>query len=120
MLEKIEKIENLQKNEIQLKKNKKDIESYKPQVNPSEINFFKITPKGRKRIRRKNNSISVDDEKEYSTEELINQIESNPERFSPNVLMRPLFQEKILPNICYVGGPNELKYWMQLKLFFDN
>ena len=34
--------------------------------------------------------------------------------------MRPLFQEKILPNICYVGGPNELKYWMQLKLFFDN
>ena len=51
---------------------------------------------------------------------LINQIESNPELFSPNVLMRPLFQEKILPNICYVGGPNELKYWMQLKLFFDN
>ena len=33
--------------------------------------------------------------------------------------MRPLFQEKILPNICYIGGPNELKYWMQLKLFFD-
>ncbi len=101
-------------------KNKKHIESYKPQVNPSEINFFKITPNGRKRIRIKNNAISVDDEKEYSTEELINQIESNPERFSPNVLMRPLFQEKILPNICYVGGPNELKYWMQLKLFFDN
>ena len=106
--------------ENQIEKNKKDIESYKPQVNPSEINFFKITSKGRKRIRRKNNAILVDDEKEYSTQEFINQIESNPERFSPNVLMRPLFQEKILPNICYVGGPNELKYWMQLKLFFDN
>ena len=106
--------------ENQIEKNKKDIGSYKPQVNPSEINFFKITSKGRKRIRRKNNAILVDDEKEYSTQELINQIESNPERFSPNVLMRPLFQEKILPNICYVGGPNELKYWMQLKLFFDN
>ena len=55
--------------EKQIEKNKKDIESYKSQVNPSEINFFKITPKGRKRIRRKNNAISVDDEKEYSTEE---------------------------------------------------
>jgi len=34
--------------------------------------------------------------------------------------MRPLYQEKILPNICYVGGPNELKYWMQLKTYFEN
>ena len=34
--------------------------------------------------------------------------------------MRALYQEKILPNVCYVGGPNELKYWMQLKLYFEN
>ena len=34
--------------------------------------------------------------------------------------MRPLYQEKILPNVCYLGGPNELKYWMQLKLYFEN
>ena len=105
--------------ENQITKIKKKIQSYKPQVNPSEINFFKITSNGRKRIRRKNKQILVDDEKEYSIKQLIDQIDLNPELFSPNVLMRPLFQEKILPNICYIGGPNELKYWMQLKLFFD-
>ena len=62
----------------------------------------------------------IDDENEYTSGDLINQIETNPELFSPNVLMRPLYQEKILPNVCYLGGPNELKYWMQLKLYFEN
>jgi len=46
-------------------------------------------------------------------------VETSPEKFSPNVLMRPLFQEVILPNICYIGGGGELAYWMQLKNFFE-
>ncbi len=104
----------------QISQTKKLFNSYKPQVNPSEINFFKITPKGRKRIRKKKDLFKVDDENEYTSEDLIKQIESNPELFSPNVLMRPLYQERILPNICYVGGPSELGYWMQLKLYFNN
>ena len=33
--------------------------------------------------------------------------------------MRPLYQEIVLPNVCYVGGPNELRYWLQLKTYFD-
>ena len=37
---------------------------------------------------------------------------------SPNVLLRPLYQEKILPNIAYVGGGAEISYWMQLKQIF--
>ena len=104
----------------QTSKIKNDIKSFKPQVNPSEINFFKITKNGRKRIRKIGKQFIVDDEDQYTLDELINQIESNPELFSPNVLMRPLYQEIILPNVCYVGGPNELKYWMQLKLYFKN
>ena len=47
------------------------------------------------------------------------EIEENPEQFSPNVLLRPVFQEFILPNIAYVGGESELSYWMQLKTSFD-
>ena len=43
-----------------------------------------------------------------------------PERFSPNVLLRPLYQEVILPNIAYVGGGGEISYWLQLKAFFEN
>ena len=104
----------------QILKIKNDIKSFKPQVNPSNVNFFKITSLGRKRIRKKDKLFIVDDENDYTSGDLINQIETNPELFSPNVLMRPLYQEKILPNVCYLGGPNELKYWMQLKIYFEN
>ncbi|MBT8260559.1 MAG: bacillithiol biosynthesis cysteine-adding enzyme BshC, partial [Bacteroidia bacterium] len=41
-----------------------------------------------------------------------------PERFSPNVIVRPLYQEVILPNLCYIGGGGELAYWLQLKSYF--
>src|SRR5690606_41008214 len=44
---------------------------------------------------------------------------SHPERFSPNVLLRPLYQETILPNVAYIGGGGELAYWLQLKPLFD-
>jgi len=46
-------------------------------------------------------------------------VESNPEKFSPNVALRPVYQEVILPNLAYVGGPGELAYWLQLKSNFD-
>ena len=47
-------------------------------------------------------------------------INNFPERFSPNVLFRTLYQEKILPNLAYVGGGGEISYWLQLKAFFEN
>ena len=68
-----------------------------------EINFFKIS-KG-KRIR-------IDGE--VSERE----VDNNPEYFSPNVLIRPLYQEFLLPNLAYIGGGAEVSYWMQLKDFF--
>ena len=46
-------------------------------------------------------------------------LESNVERFSPNVVLRPLYQEMILPNLAYLGGPAEVVYWLQLKGVFD-
>ena len=49
-----------------------------------------------------------------------NEIEIFPERFSPNAALRPLYQETILPNIAYVGGPAEIAYWMQLNSVFDH
>ena len=44
----------------------------------------------------------------------------SPGRFSPNVILRPLYQEMILPNLAYVGGPSEISYWLQLKSVFDH
>lgn len=56
----------------------------------------------------------------FSETELKEEIASHPERFSPNVVMRPLYQEVILPNLAYIGGPAELVYWLQLKSNFNH
>ena len=55
----------------------------------------------------------------FSEEEMLAELDKNPERFSPNVILRPLYQEMILPNLAYVGGAGELSYWLQLKGGFD-
>ena len=67
----------------------------------------------------KNDFITNDKVNSWTENEIIEEIKSSPERFSPNVLLRPLYQEFILPNLCYVGGPSEICYWLQLKSVFD-
>ena len=47
-------------------------------------------------------------------------IDDQPEMLSPNVILRPLYQEIILPNLAYIGGPSELVYWLQLKSMFGH
>ena len=47
------------------------------------------------------------------------ELKSHPERFSPNVILRPVYQQQILPNLAYIGGPGELAYWFQLKGVFE-
>lgn len=93
---------------------------YGVQVNPREINMFYLTKNGRERI------VAVDGRYEvldttisFSQEELLHEIENHPEKFSPNVIMRPLYQEVILPNLCYIGGGGELAYWLELKSNFE-
>ena len=93
---------------------------YKVQVNPRDINLFYIENGKRVRIvKRKNGFITNDKVNSWTEKEIIEEIKSSPERFSPNVLLRPLYQEFILPNLCYVGGPSEICYWLQLKSVFD-
>ncbi len=90
------------------------------QVNPREINFFYLTDDLRERIVFKEGKYQVlNTEISFSEEELKAEINSFPERFSPNVVMRPLYQEVILPNLAYIGGGGELAYWLQLKSNFD-
>tara|TARA_B100001287_G_scaffold138955_1_gene117015 strand:+ start:195 stop:1790 length:1596 start_codon:yes stop_codon:yes gene_type:complete len=93
---------------------------YKVQVNPRDINLFYIENGKRVRIvKRKNDFITNDKVNSWTENEIIEEIKSSPDRFSPNVLLRPLYQEFILPNLCYVGGPSEICYWLQLKSVFD-
>ena len=93
---------------------------YGVQVNAREINLFYLADGLRERIIEKEGSFFVNDtELKFSKEELLLELENHPERFSPNVIMRPLYQEIILPNLAYIGGGGELAYWLELKSFFD-
>lgn len=92
---------------------------YHTQVNARDINLFYLDGQIRSRIERDGDSFQVvDTNLRFSSEEMKNMIQSNPERFSPNVILRPLYQEILLPNIAYVGGPAEVIYWLQLKGLF--
>ncbi len=90
------------------------------QVNPREINFFYLLKEVRERIVFEENQYKVlNTEIAFSEEELKTEIAVHPERFSPNVVMRPLYQEVILPNLAYIGGGAEVVYWLELKANFD-
>ena len=94
---------------------------YGLQVNPREINLFYLKENLRERIVYENAQYKVlNTEILWDKEALLKELEHFPERFSPNVIMRPLYQEVILPNLCYIGGGGELAYWFQLKSFFEH
>lgn len=94
---------------------------YNGQIFPREINFFYLDKGIRERIAEVDGGFQVIDTDLYFTkEEIAALIEDKPEKFSPNVVMRPLYQEVILPNLAYLGGPAEVSYWLQLKPMFDH
>ena len=93
---------------------------YKIQVNPREINLFYLGDNFRERIIFEDNLYKIHNtDIVFTLDEILKEVASNPEKFSPNVIMRPLYQEVILPNLCYVGGGGEIAYWMQLKEYFS-
>lgn len=91
------------------------------QVNPREINLFYIAnPLSRERIIFENEKYNVlNTSISFTKEEILAEVNQFPERFSPNVIIRPLYQETILPNVAYVGGGGELAYWLELKTMFE-
>lgn len=93
---------------------------YKTQAYSREINLFYLNENGRNRIVKEDEVWKVlHTEIVYTKDEMLKLVETNPERFSPNVILRGVFQEMLLPNILFVGGGGELAYWLQLKGLFD-
>lgn len=91
------------------------------QVNPREINFFYLGDQLRERLIFEDGLYKVlNTEISFTEEQLKAEIHAHPELFSPNVVMRPLYQEVILPNIAYIGGGAEVVYWLELKSNFDH
>jgi len=92
-----------------------------PQVNPREINLFYLDSQLRSRLEVDGDGFAVvDNPLKFTREEILKKLKETPEVFSPNVILRPLYQEMILPNLAYVGGPAELVYWLELKSTFEH
>jgi bacillithiol biosynthesis cysteine-adding enzyme BshC len=94
-------------------------EGLKLQVTARELNLFYIEDQFRERILHLEDSFFIEGKGKFSVEQMMDELKTHPERFSPNVILRPIYQETILPNLCYVGGVGELSYWLQLKGVFQ-
>lgn len=91
----------------------------KVQVNPREINLFYLTETRDRIDYNGQHYLVVDTNLQFTKEEILAELEQNPEKFSPNALMRPVYQEKVLPNLAYIGGNAEIMYWLELKDYFS-
>jgi bacillithiol synthase len=95
-------------------------ERYPVQANPRGINLFYLKEDIRERIDFKEGRYVVHNTSiHFSPNEIQKELSDFPERFSPNVILRGLYQETILPNIAFVGGGGEAAYWLELKPLFE-
>lgn len=96
-------------------------EQYNVQAHPRDINLFYLKGDIRERIIKHGEGYSVNHtDIHFSALELEAELQAHPERFSPNVILRGLFQETILPNLAFIGGGGELAYWLQFRDLFDH
>ncbi len=94
---------------------------FSQQAHARAINLFYLTPQRRSRLVLEEGIYKVlDTAIVFSEQELLKELEAHPERFSPNVILRPLFQELVFPNLAYVGGGGELAYWLERKTQFEH
>ncbi len=93
---------------------------FKKQAHARAINLFYTTPNRRDRIVFEDDFYQVlGTSIRFTQADLLTELDRHPEKFSPNVILRPLFQETILPNLAYVGGGGEIAYWLERKTQFD-
>ena len=94
--------------------------AYKVQAAGRPINLFYLKDNSRERIESLNDGFVVANTNTFfSKDEMMTELKNNPERFSPNVILRPVFQETILPNVAFIGGGGEIAYWLELKKVFE-
>jgi bacillithiol biosynthesis cysteine-adding enzyme BshC len=94
-------------------------EHYKVQASGRDINLFYLIDDKRERIEKIEDLYKIEAlGLSFSQEEILNEVDVHPERFSANVILRGLFQETILPNIAFIGGGGEAAYWLELKEVF--
>ncbi len=96
-------------------------EKYQVQAFVRPVNFFYLKDNIRERIEKSGDQWQVlHTGIRFNEAQLTGEIHAHPERFSPNVILRGLFQETILPNVAFIGGGSEVAYWLQLKSAFGH
>ena len=94
--------------------------TYHVQSDGRDLNLFYLKENTRARIDKQGASyIVVDANISFTEEEIVKELHAHPDRFSPNVILRGVYQETILPGIAFIGGGGELAYWMELKNVFN-
>ncbi len=95
--------------------------NYEPQVKPRPINIFYIHNSNRYLVEPRPEEIFAlkNSRKKFSKSELFDILYSSPERFSSNVMLRPICQDYLLPTIAYIGGPSEVAYFAQFKGVYE-
>jgi len=94
--------------------------AYKVQAAGRELNLFYLNEDSRERIEKVNGQwLIVNSTVRFDDSAILEELKNYPERFSPNVILRPVYQEWILPNIAFIGGGGELAYWLELKKVFE-
>ena len=81
--------------------------------------LFHISRDGRQAISSSSGKFASGNES-WSQSELLSSIQSEPENFSPNALLRPLIQDFLLPTVAYIGGPSEISYFAQSEVLYRN
>jgi len=106
-----------------LRENTKTLEKlgYRGQVHLNNSNLFYISDNGQRvKIQYDGEIWFIDNsETRWSPNELIRDINENPNRFSPNVFLRPILQDRIIPTLSYVAGPGEIAYYAQMSGIYD-
>lgn len=96
-------------------------EGYPIQAEGREINLFYLTDDTRERIEAAEGGFMLSQSRTFNSKaEMQSLLNEHPERFSPNVILRPLFQEHIFPDVAFIGGGGELAYWLELKAIFES
>ncbi|MEZ4909802.1 MAG: bacillithiol biosynthesis cysteine-adding enzyme BshC [Saprospiraceae bacterium] len=90
---------------------------FKPQAYAREVNIFYLSDGARDRIVYQDGNYMIGDSI-YTKHEIFEILNKSPENFSPNVILRPLYQEFSLPDIAFIGGGGEIAYWIERKKQF--
>ena len=95
-------------------------EKYHAQIKTKAMNIFLADEGGRFALEPRETDFTLRGTRRHvGREDLQAIIESTPERISPNVALRPICQDILLPSVAYVGGPSEIAYFAQLKGVYE-